>query len=274
MDIDKVFDTFCDKLKKRKELMTEDNVRYYWFVAMRDVEGNTFDLNHYTMEFPYDTRAFSKSSLGRKELDLLYDDGEECICMEIKFHRNPDEKSVYAHPDAAGSLFNDLIRLSIFRPGEAYNGARNTLDFQKRKVRRLFLYVTDAEMDAYLSWKKEGNNYREELNLFYNHDADKEWFHPAFYEIDSVTKTFKVTALKSFAKFTKEEDNVEEVWNKQKYPIPNIKLLKKLDIPSTNNQQEQILSPSYRGKACHVRLYEVKENDQFKMENAENPIKE
>lgn len=256
MNIQEVFDRFCASIANRKGIMTEDNIRYYWFDAMRAVEGENFDLNHYTMEYPYDSSVFNRTSTGRKELDLLYDDGKDCICMEIKFHRNPDPKSIYAHPDAAGSLFNDLIRLSRFKPGEVYKKGDKMLDLKKRKVQRLFLYVTDAEMDAYLSWDKKTHKkscYREELDNFYNHAADKVWFQPAFYEISpkGVTKTFKVTALKSFA----QKDKEEEIWDKKLYPIPKIRLLNKRDTLT----DVCISSPSFKGKFCQIRLYEVKE---------------
>lgn len=256
MNLQDVFNRFCASIVSRKGIMTEDNIRYYWFAAMRDVEGETFDLNHYTMEYPYDTSVFEQTSMGRKELDLLYDDGKNSICMEIKFHRNPYPKSIYAHPDAAGSLFNDLIRLSKFKPGEVFkDSSKNELNLEGRIIRRLFLYVTDAEMDAYLCWDKKKHkksNYREELDVFYNRAADKVWFHPAFYEIADVTKTFKVTALKSFA----QKDKEEEVWETKQYPIPKIRLLNRWDTPNDGD----MVSPSFKEKSCHIRLYEVKEN--------------
>ena len=258
MDVEKVFDRFCASLANRKGIMTEDNIRYYWFDAMRTVEGENFKLNHYTMEYPYDSNVFDQSSTGKKELDLLYDNERECICMEIKFHRNPDTKSIYAHPDAAGSLFNDLIRLSKFKPSEIYKDDDYPLNWEKKNVRRFFLYVTDAEMDAYLNWDKtkhkQSSRYREEFDNYYNHAADKVWFLPAFYGIENVTNTFKVTALKSFA----QKEMIEEMWNEEPYPIPEIRLLNRWDTPKDGC----VSSPSFKKTSCHVRLYEVMKRNQ------------
>lgn len=122
MNLEKVFRDFCDSLQNRTCVTSEDTIRYYWFAAMLQNDAD-YDLDNYSLEYPYllKKEIFSKDlkgNIAKKELDFLYKNGEECYCIEIKFHRNPDPDSTYAHPDAAGSLFNDLIRLNCFSTWE------------------------------------------------------------------------------------------------------------------------------------------------------------
>lgn len=50
MDISKVFKTFVGEIRKRTNIMTEDNIRYYWFASMLTQDK---ELNNYTLEYPY-----------------------------------------------------------------------------------------------------------------------------------------------------------------------------------------------------------------------------
>jgi len=228
MKLTEVFNSFCEKLSKREGKMTEDNIRYYWFAAMYEKDD---ELNHYTLEEPYD-----KTILPKKELDLLYKDGNEQWAIEMKFHRySPD--SDFAHTDAAGSIFNDLMRLQY---APIYKEICST--------RRLFLYVTDDEMDEY--FKAEDNiwqnkTYRKELRKFYTIDEniltiirfeenalDKED------KNDHFPDTFTKKAFDSFV-------------NKPNFfSSPKISLLYKREI-------SELKSDTFKGKKCYVRLYEV-----------------
>lgn len=237
MNLDKVFDSFCENLQSRTELMTEDNVRYYWFASMLEQDN---DLDHYTMEYPYDSSEFKKSSrVAKKELDFLYLNGEDSYCMEIKFHRNPDPRSTFAHTDAAGSLFNDIIRLSFFTPGKSFEQQRRTSSLPA-STRRLFLYVTDAEMDDYL---RAANNYslnleyRSVLREFYNMENGQQY---KAFSFKKTPGTFSAEALWSL----NEKYNVES--------IPSIRLLYKNKEPKIEMKSE-----SFKNGQCHVRLYEV-----------------
>lgn len=174
MDINRVIFDFCKLLTGRTSYLTEDSVRYYLFSCMLNQDP---ELNHYIMELPYNmmtqftngsvkvSTETLKSSDGiiRQELDLLYDGVNDIVCIEIKFHRHADvlqvkKKSAYAHTDAAGRIINDMRRLSIISSGV------------ERKIRRLFVYLTDDEMNDYLSnnkGSKENEQYRKELASFY-----------------------------------------------------------------------------------------------------------
>lgn len=151
MDITEVFKAFVGELKKRTCLMTEDNVRYYWFASMLLQDNN---LNNYTLEHPYN------GDLKGKELDLLYEDTKTRWCFEMKFHRNPG-RSAFPHTDSAGDIFSDINRLPFF-----YNENPSKNNFL------YFLYVTDYAMHQYLSnissRSTENAEYRQELKKFYN----------------------------------------------------------------------------------------------------------
>lgn len=145
MNIHAVFDLFCQAVKLRTELMTEDNIRYYWLASMLQQDN---DLNNYTLEQPYGV-------LPRKELDLMYSNQNEAFLFEIKFHRHNSDSS-FAHTMAAGEIFDDIQRLALF-PSKC-----------KKMIRRFFLYVTDSEMDRYFDGRTIKNNpYRTELKSFY-----------------------------------------------------------------------------------------------------------
>ena len=154
MQIESVFDTFCAELEKREGIITEDNIRYYCFASMLNEDDQ---LNHYTLEYPYSEQC---GDLQNEELDMLYQSDDETWCFEMKFHRNGESESTYAHTDAAGSLFNDLLRLQALKQNAKWKNARY-----------FFLYVTDSEMYNYLTAGKEckgglNKEYRAKLKEF------------------------------------------------------------------------------------------------------------
>lgn len=214
MDINRVIFDFSVLLTNRTNYLTEDSVRYCLFSCMLRQDG---EIDHYTMEMPYylmkqltNERVIAStetlkapSGIVRQELDLLYDDGEnDIICIEIKFHRHVDlqqrkKESAYAHTDAAGRIINDMRRLALIKAGK------------DRVVRRLFIYVTDDEMNNYLSnnnGPKENEQYRKGLAAFYlnggtfdcksNGGTPKTFVEAANSSFNAVQAPFTVTTTK------------------------------------------------------------------------------
>lgn len=191
--ITKIFHSFAGFLSERKEILTEDNVRYYLFYSLvkGDEDSNNFDLNHFILEKPYinkDAALWSNEILTKsnsnKELDLYYDDKkEDKFAFEIKYHRKT--KSTYAHTDEAGKIFNDLKRLSLIK---------------NKGIKKFFVYVTDDEMNKYLSWKKNKNNtYRDALSKFYKAQIGDEITKISFSADNTdIPKTFWSSANDSF----------------------------------------------------------------------------
>ena len=223
MDLNQVFENFCNKLSQRKGKMTEDNVRYYWFAQMYDEDP---ELNHYMLEAPY-------IKLQDKELDLKYFNGKEQWAMEMKFHRY-SENSDLPHTDAAGDLFNDILRLQ-YAPVEA-----------EIPTRRLFLYVTDNEMDAYLSKEDckiwQNLTFRRELRRFYT-------------MCENTTSVFRFKENETNAKdtipstFTKSAlDSIDA--DKKEFSTPQICLLRSKKLSNMNRE-------SFKDAECHIRLYEI-----------------
>lgn len=210
MNLNNVFDDFCESLKVRTEDMAEDTIRYYWYSSMAKQDG---DLNKYILEEQY---GVSSTIMHPCELDLHYKNNESLL-FEIKFHRKTS--STFAHTDAAGSIFGDLLRL---------------LHHPTNPARRLFLYVTDSEMDKYLS--KGGNAYRNTLKEFYQLGIGVS----KSLNFTTPPKTFLASAYKSFV-LTKSYLTT---------PTITIKLISKWDyIPKSCS--------SFALNECHVRLYEV-----------------
>ena len=248
MNLEKVFRDFCDSLKKRTCVTSEDTIRYYWFAAMRENDAD-YNLSNYSLEYPYFLKddIFSKDQKGniaKKELDFLYNNGEECYCIEIKFHRNPDPNSTYAHPDAAGSLFNDLIRLAVFQPGKAYERSNEKVVMLPKTTRRFLLYVTDDEMNQYFTDNSRSqqcyiDGYRQPLRDFYKLKEGDIWI-PSFKE--PIPETFKKSTLFSMA------DNLTLS------KIPNVRLVCSCD--DLNVDSNSIKGES-KNRHCYVRLYEV-----------------
>lgn len=241
INLDDIFKNFCEKLSKRTGILTEDNVRYYWFAAMYEKDH---ELDHYTFEYPY--MKAEVAELSNKELDLLYKGNSERWFFEIKFHRNVDTNSAYAHTDAAGALFNDMLRLQTIK---CKNDELSKGDFFS--ARYFFLYVTDDEMYNYLTTGRgcKGSlniNYREKLKEFIELEKDSE----VFVDFKDITlpKTFVERALASFVK--KEEATLK----KDLIKIQNIQLCQKEDTLRCNSES---FKGNNRDKPFYVRLYEI-----------------
>lgn len=191
-----LFDVFTHELASCNHYLSEDGLRYLFFDCMRRLDP---DLNHYILELPFGLMTKSSSpiiprayllplknnkGLYRQELDLLYEDGSrEVLCFEFKYHRqSSNPKTEFDYTSAAGSLFNDLLRLLIINP--KHSGTC---------VRRLLVYVTDHVMDSYLS--KKGDSYRNTLNYFYSLPQNI----TTYISFNNPPHTFIESAFKSFS---------------------------------------------------------------------------
>lgn len=140
MDTKQLFEDFCGELVKRTNLLTEDNIRYYWFAQMLNQDNV---LDHYCLEAPYSTWIPQNQSMQRKQLDMYYDGGNEDVhFVEMKFYRKVKGSSLTMTEDA-GKLINDMYRL---------NTILSSLG------RRLFLFVTDDCMENYLCLNTRTSN--------------------------------------------------------------------------------------------------------------------
>ena len=157
MNLAVAFNDFCTQLSARTGFLSEDNIRFYWFTAMLNQDK---DLNHYSLEEPY-----YPALVGNKELDLMYEDKSEILAIEIKFHRyskqnhRNSKKNAFPLPDSAGTLFNDVFRITSWIPRTPTT----------KSIRYFVLYVTDDRMHHYLNDKSDA--YRVELEKFYNLEA-------------------------------------------------------------------------------------------------------
>ena len=217
MDIGKAFKQFCDDLQKRTGIMTEDNIRYYWFASMLRQDPV---LNNFTLEQPYSDNPIQVNVLPNEELDLLYNSSDEIFCIEIKFHKGP-QKTTKAKTSAAGDLFNDLQRLQLIPP--AING---------KTTHRLFLYVTDDIMNNYfISGRQQNKSFGQQLNDFYTDQVNN----PINLNFTGAPKTFSDRANKSLN-------------NSTPIVMSNLRLIDSKDFMCG--------SPSFQGGG-HVRLYEI-----------------
>lgn len=225
IDLDSSFCKFCESLKQRTGFLSEDNIRFYWFVSMLEQDK---DLNHYSLEEPYG------EEMKGKELDLMYETAEERLCIEIKFHRNGEKQSTFAHTMSAGEIFDDLQRLPQW----------NKKRVKDKPTRYLFLYVTDEEMNKYLTWKEDGersNRYRYTLRNLYV--ADKGRIPVCeFHSEESNGDTPKTFLEHACGSYNKEGRNYLR--------MENILLLHKADDIVVNSKSVM------KGK-CNIRLYEV-----------------
>lgn len=217
MNISDIFDQFCNYLLNRTGIMTEDNIRYYWFASMLRQDPI---LNNFTLEQPYSDNPIQVNGLPNEELDLLYNSSDEIFCFEIKFHKGP-KQTTKAKTSAAGDLFNDLQRLQLIPT--AING---------KTTHRLFLYVTDDIMRNYfISGQQHNPFFGQQLNDFYNAQVNN----PINVDFTGAPKTFLDSANKSFN-------------NQNLIVFPNLQLIHSRDFTCG--------SPSFN-EDCHVRLYEI-----------------
>ena len=208
MNISNVFNQFCNALQNRTGIMTEDNIRYYWFASMLRQDK---DLNHYSLEEPYQT-------LSGKEMDLYYQDNNDELYFEIKFHRN-NGKSDYHQTSAAGEIFDDLQRLKLIKTS-------------KPQTHCYFLYVTDDIMHNYfISGRQQDKSFGKQLKNFYNPQIND----PINLNFKGAPKTFLDSANKSLN-------------NQNLMVFPNLQLILSRDFTCG--------STSFNGD-CHVRLYVI-----------------
>lgn len=231
MVIGDVFRDFYSELGKRIGFLSEDNIRFYWFVSMLKQDS---DLNHYSLEEPYPR--------GNEELDLMYEDTDEIFAFEIKFHRHQNKGGKgLPKTDSAGKIFNDLIRLPDWKPKRRSG----------KPIRYFFLYVTDSVMDKYLSESKL-------LNKFYTLKVGSS-FKGSFLCEDcggDSPKTFFRNACKSLgktcSKFKSRTNVCAKLCTKTEGPIstPDITLIDKVDALRCDSDE-------LKTSKCWVRLYEV-----------------
>ena len=245
MDLCKLLDDFSSSLSSRSGILTEDTVRYcfYHHMLLQDP-----DLNHYTLELPYDSirkglcpnvrlvknhglntttsSNHNKKSEGKlnQELDMYYDNGLEQICVEVKFHRHAGNGSDFAHTMAAGQLVNDFRRLQLLRPaGEGQN------------FKRVMLYVTDNEMRNYLmNTGSSPSMYRGALTKLYSEGLFS-------CQIDD-PETFRRYATKSFSEKTSSFKIISNITGMREVTCPECYSI------CTNIPAE---------KRLHIRLYEI-----------------
>ena len=247
MDLCKLLDDFSSSLSSRSGILTEDTVRYcfYHHMLLQDP-----DLNHYTLELPYDSirkglcpnvrlvknhglntttsSNHNKKSEGKlnQELDMYYDNGLEQICVEVKFHRHAGNGSDFAHTMAAGQLINDFRRLQLLRPaGEGQN------------FKRVMLYVTDNEMRNYLmNTGSSPSMYRSALTKLYSKGLFS-------CQIDD-PKTFRRYASKSFSEKTSSFKIISDI---------DITEMREVACPGCSSICPNIPAE----KRLHIRLYEI-----------------
>ena len=219
MNIHDIFNQFCYDLQNRTAIMTEDNIRYYWFASMLQQDSQ---LNNYTLEQPYFASPLSITNLSNEELDLFYLNkaSNDCFCFEIKFHRSHKQSSS-AKTSEAGTVINDLQRLLQI----------STL-IKGTKAHRLLLYVTDDIMhNYYTSMGQPDTDFGQQLNDFYNAQVND----PINIDFTGAPKTFLDSANKSLN-------------NQDLIVFSNLQLILSRDFTCG--------SASFNGD-CHVRLYEI-----------------
>ena len=140
MNIHQLFADFYGELVKRTNLLTEDNIRYYWFSQMLKQDQV---LDHYCLEAPYSTWVPSNQAMQRKQLDMYYNGGNEDVHFaEMKFYRKVDGSTLTMTEDA-GKLINDMYRVNTIPSSSG---------------RRMFLFVTDDCMENYLCLNTRTSN--------------------------------------------------------------------------------------------------------------------
>lgn len=249
IDLDKVLTDFTKVLQQTEGVLTEDNIRYYFFAKMYDHDN---DLRHYTLELPYEMIKSGNGNLPIKlndasslklsrpgdgpdqELDMFYYDGKECLCVEIKFHRSGTHKSDFPHTEATGEMFNDMKRLQLIQ-------SKKHVD-----VRKLFLYITDPEMDDYLqnaSETQRNSQYRELIKTFYTLEQTDRFKSIDFTDVvtEQNLRTFTSASSKSF--------------NSQSAPVLNVKLLYSDAVKSKSPSLKE--SKGREKMNCYVKMFEI-----------------
>ena len=167
-----VFEQFGEMLESRLAggvFTTEDSVRYTFFAAL--LEAGSLRPEHVILEFPHPV-------VTRAEVDTWIPDYRgESIALEFKYDRETPGGTNSPRPHQAGKIFHDLHRLLLM------NG--------DRALRRIFVYLTSAEMTGYM------NNPRNGLQEFFSLDQDIGMeVQPDFFR--SKSKTFQRAAEGAF----------------------------------------------------------------------------
>ena len=138
-----VFELFGEMLETRLAegvFTTEDSVRYTFFAAL--LEAGSLRPEQVILEFPHPVVA-------RAEVDTWIPDfGDESIALEFKYDRETPGGTNSPKPNKAGKIFHDLHRLLLMKGDRA--------------LRRIFVYLTSAEMTGYM------NNPRNGLHQFFS----------------------------------------------------------------------------------------------------------
>lgn len=257
MDINLLFKEFCNVLHGCGQLLTEDSVRYYFYGCMLKQNPNFYD---YTMELPYQVIDAGTSPLRisltknhglikhgeqlDQELDLYYDDGTDCYCIEVKFHRY-SPNSEYAHTTAIGELFNDVRRLQTIEPSP----------ISDKRIRKFLVYVTDDIMWTYLN----GKTLDEKTGGIKNPKANVQF--KCFIESTPEDNEIKIE-LKNSSDNTTDQDAPKSFWeaslksfaDKKSNLNANLQVIGKNDFPTGC---PSMYNCGKSGK-CHIRMYEIK----------------
>lgn len=187
----KAFQSFGKLLNERVNnniYSTEDSIRYLFFEEYLSEMCTT--KNDFIMELPLespilnaDCRYLYQTNNSRPELDALFFTQKlGKVAIEFKYHRKTTDSS-FPHPDAAGSLFNDIHRLS----------------FIKGCSKKYFVYVTDGEMDKYLDNNKRPSH----LRRFYTMNCGDNTKIDDILSESGIPKTLIKSSQKSFVNNTK-----------------------------------------------------------------------
>ena len=219
MNLNQTFFDFCRELGERKHLLTEDNIRYYWFAQMLKQDQV---LDHYCLEDKYS--GLSQIS-GKSELDLHYKNGTDDLRFEMKMHL--DASHSIPMTQNAGEVFNDLQRLQSISSG-----------------RKFFLYVTGETMEKYYRGdsgdNKSSKEYAKVLKEVFTLPAGI--IYSAWLKSGDVPKTFKESANKTV--------------NTEGHPIQfDMKVLFSAQFCCPATMEDD--STPFANGTLHVRLFEV-----------------
>ncbi|MEE9442728.1 MAG: hypothetical protein V3V99_08680 [candidate division Zixibacteria bacterium] len=136
----KAFERFEELLNERftmKVYTTEDSVRYTFYAAL--TERTTILPHNVVLELPH-------NAIEGAEVDTYIsgNNGDKYV-IEFKYYRQIPSGQNANRTQLAGRLIKDLSRLACFKPQE-----------EDRKLVRLFVYVSDQEMNSYLSNEQNG----------------------------------------------------------------------------------------------------------------------
>ena len=250
IDYVRLFKDFSKSIEDRTGILTEDNVRYFFFACMLKQDPI---LAHYSLELPYrlmgdsggyDGITLSKGleTAGNLELDMYYSAGNERLCIEFKFHRNPStgvkSNTAFPHTMSAGEMFNDIQRLQHI----------NVVDSSK-SCRKLFVYVTDDEMHKYLGnpKRKSAGRFREVLRSFYSGEKTgislPEEMDLINGNLEGTPSTFRSYAYKSIEQDTQNSTCLRF----------GQRLLFQSDIFCPSKSLKQVTAEA----TCHIRIFEI-----------------